>query len=374
MALAFNINQETALDMVLTPMVQNSNLYAPITINLAEPQSGTAPIGVFFNVENGGYLNTITMPKGALQVTPTQTQQRQGTYTPAHFATSSSATWALQDYGIYSTVTGTDIKNAKIQFPSTGEIDNEGMRYANTIAELFKPVIATDITRHAFWSETGVNFATAYTSNTFGAETLATLPLKNGFVKQIKTAIAANDIANYNTSSLNDDALTNAQVVTLMEAVLAGADYKLTQSLYSNLPTERKPVFLVSTSVWTAYKRYLGTLGDNTAFFFRGIDANGNPLQQVRALVYEEALVISAGDIFDDWSKNASAAVNQHYAILTARENLAIAYNFQAGVPALSFENLGLKGQFSYGFGMFPRMDFKIAIAESSTMSVAGFQ
>jgi hypothetical protein len=375
-----SINQNDSIDAILKPMTSNSMLYGTVGTALTTNQLGTAPIGVKWGVRNGDSLNTISMPLGAIQSAPTQTQMRNNTFTPAHFASSTKTSWSLQDYAIFSALTPDDIKALGYKYPTTLGFDTNAKSYSTAIIEMFKQVAKTDITRHAFWSDTAVNFATTYPTNKFAASeatTLTSLTLKDGFVKLIKAAVGTTGdaVRNYDTTGFNGNALTTAQVNTLLETVSGNAGYELYDDMINgDVSIEQKPVWLVSTSVYRAYNKFLQTLGDSTAYYFRGYDSEGRVLPTVRALQYEGCLMINASDVFDDWNKNMTITNNQHFAILTARDNLRIGYNFVENTDGFRLEEGGLQSAGSVRFGMFPSMDFKIASAIQSSMSVAGFQ
>lgn len=372
----YSLNQEQTLDIVVKPIVENSNLYAPISPNLGAMNIGVAPIGVNFNVLNGSYLNTITMPNSAIQLDATQTEQRNDTYLPKTFFTSSTATWSLQNYAVNAKITRSDLEALKVKYNTTGDFPTESTPLTDALIGLFQETVKTDITRHAFWGQTGVNFATTYPSNKWGTgDTTSTLPLKNGFMKLIQTAVTAETVGNYDTTALNGSPLSIAEVRTLLEAVVDNADYKLTSLFYSNIAIEQKPVFLVSTSVYKAYERLLQETGSSESFYFRGFDLNGQILPDVRALQYNHCLMIAAGDVFDDWSWTSAGLKNQHYAILASRNNLRLAYNFRMNdTTGFKMERYGLQsGGDGIGMGMFFAMDFKIADTTDSSLSVAGF-
>jgi hypothetical protein len=371
-----NLSQEQALDIIVKPIVKNSNLYAPISQDLSAMNIGTAPVGVNFNVLNGSYLNTITMPNSAIQLDATETQQKNDSYLPKTFFTSTVASWTLQNYAVNAKITKFNLDSLKIKMNTIGTFPAESTPLSDALVGLFQKVAKTDITRHAFHSEVGVNFATAYPSNIWGAgDTTATLPLKDGFMALIQDAVTAETVGNYDTTALNGSALTVAEVKTLLEAVVDNADYKLTSLFYDDIAIEQKPVFLVSTSVYKAYERLLQETGVSESFYFRGFDLDGQILPTVRALQYNHCLIIAAGDVFDDWSWTSAGLKNQHFAILTARDNLRLAYNFRINDDAgFLMERYGLQsGGDGIGMGMFFAMDFKIADATDSSLSVAGF-
>jgi hypothetical protein len=376
MADLYRVGQQETLDILLKPnVVRGSKLYDTININPDNPLLGNAPVGVRFNVKNGDYLNTVTMPNSVLQLPATEAEQLNDTYTPKSTPSSTTAQWSTQEYSLFFKFTKKTIDDLKIKYNVANGAPAEGKALINALMSPLGRSLKNDITRHAFWSKTGVDFAATYPSNTWGGgQTTDTLPLKDGFMSQIQAAVTAGDVPNYPTVGFNGNILTAAQVIAIFEEVVNNAGYILSDLFYADVSIQEKPVMLVSTSVYQAYRRYLASTGDYNAHVFRGFDSQGNILPEVKALQYEECMVIAAADVFEDWAATSAGLRNQHYVILTSRDNLQLAYNFGSGDTAMMMKEYDqMSGGYGLGVSLNPRMDYKIAELSDNGMSVAGF-
>jgi hypothetical protein len=368
-----SLTQEETLDIVVKPMVQNSPIYAPLSAG------GLSPVKVLYNVKDGSYLSKVTLSDWAFQSAPSTSTLISNSYTAAHVPTGSAAQWSLVKYDFYTHLSRNLLTDLKIHDNSAGELPDAGRELFNAMIPSLMSTVVTDISRHAFWSNTAFDPDTDFTgTHDFPATHEATMAANAGFVQLIKAAVTATTVTNVSTSSTNGSTISTTNVKALLDAVYRAGSYKLRQKVNSTaLGMEQKPVFLVSDDVYESYKAYIETTyPDSIGYKVLGYDAEGRPTGDVKALVYKNCMVMCISDVLDDYHihTGVSGAEYQHMVIFTERENLQVAYNFQEGLNGLSLYQRDLDKKFGIDVGLFPMMDFQIAEATSASIAVGGFQ
>lgn len=377
-----NFTSQDINTFILAPLQKTSLFFSTAGTTQDGQLLGVAPIGFDYDLGKDSYLTTLQMPIDGFRTTGTDAEIEAGTFAPKHKFSTTSQKWEFEKYAVYTTVTRKQVEDAKIQLKTLNFLGSSGDDLADVYFMFFREIVKNSILRYSFWSQTGVNFRTTYPNalfDTSAGSTMDVLPLKNGFVKIIKDAVArvSNPVPNYDTTSLNGSALTTAECVALLQDVLDNADTRLSDQITDEgKPIEERPVLIVSNSVYRAYLRVMQDKGDYASMLFTGYDMNGNPLRQVRLPIFENVMVLNGSAIFDDWERNTKmAGTPKHYAILTMRSNLRIGYNVtETELGNFTVSQMPANFKFALALTGEPQMDFKIALDTPSAMSVAGFQ
>lgn len=370
-----DLTQQEALDILLKPMVKASATFG----------EQDAPICLKYNVKDGSYLSKVSMPDFAFQTAPSVSTIIANNFQAKNNPTGSKAQWGLVDYDLFSFIARSLLGDLDVHDDSAQGLSVLGQQVLNSIASLYQPLLDTDIKRMAFWSDSAFDPDTTHASkHDFPAASVTLMQGNSGFVKLIKAAITANDVENVATT--NGAAISKADAYTLLNNVYNNCLFIMRQKAQADIPQEQKPVILVSDQLYTAYGEYLADLNSPLGYAFYGYTESGMPDQnRVIGYKFKGCLVINASDIFDNHAyhlhnqdlgttASANAAKYTHYAIMTDRDNLQIAYNFQPGLSGLVVEGGEISNKFGLKVGLFPKMDFQIAEATSKAISVAGFQ